>query len=238
MRRARPSRSAAGRADRAARASLGAGQPDQDLVLLVGHVVDALAQRLAAGPRERGLQPAAVLGLEHLPAGCRGTAPPAGRTRMPGMTRSRLWRLRSTIQSDVAEPAAARSSTTASQTLPSSSSASPTRATKRRSGWRARRRSGARRSGRPARRTAGATAPRPTEPVEKSTGSGSLVRLGYACRPPNCAQRRSGTAGRGCRAGTGCAWKAGRGVRLDRRRGRPRAASGSRARSGSRRPRR
>ena len=31
----------------------------------------------------------------------------------------------------------------------------------------------------------GAAAPRPTEPVEKSTASGSLVRLGYDCRPPN-----------------------------------------------------
>ena len=30
----------------------------------------------------------------------------------------------------------------------------------------------------------GATAPRPTDPVEKSATSGSLVRDGYACRPP------------------------------------------------------
>ena len=29
----------------------------------------------------------------------------------------------------------------------------------------------------------GATAPSPTDPVEKSTGSGSLVRLGYAWSP-------------------------------------------------------
>ena len=71
------------RADQAL-AELVAGQADQRLVLLVAHVVDPPAQRLAAGPGEDGLQPAAVLGLEHLPAavaeqrlelarpGCRG----------------------------------------------------------------------------------------------------------------------------------------------------------------------
>ena len=65
---------------------------------------------------------------------------------------------------------------TASQTLPSSSSASPISATKRLRGHVAEVES--RRSGAPAAAKAGATAPSPTEPVEKSTGSGSLVRLG------------------------------------------------------------
>ena len=35
----------------------------------------------------------------------------------------------------------------------------------------------------------GATAPSPTEPVEKSATSGSFVRLGYACNPPRLRSR-------------------------------------------------
>ena len=44
---------------------------DEDLVLLVGHVVDPPTQDLAARPGEDGLQPAAVFRLEDLPAGRR-----------------------------------------------------------------------------------------------------------------------------------------------------------------------
>ena len=57
------------------------------------------------------------------------------RMRMPGTTRSRLWRLRSTSRVTLPRPWSG-SSSTASQTLPSSSSASPTVATNRRSGQR------------------------------------------------------------------------------------------------------
>ena len=63
----------------------------------------------------------------------------------------------------------------ASHTLPSSSSASPTRAMKRACGrapkWASMYR-------RVAAANRGATAPRPTEPVEKSNTSGSFVRDG------------------------------------------------------------
>ena len=65
----------------------------------------------------------------------------------------------------------------ASQTTPSSSSASPIRLMKRRPGplfgsrW-------SRTYSSASQAQFGATAPRPTEPVEKSTPSGSLVRLG------------------------------------------------------------
>ena len=55
------------------------------------------------------------------------------RMRMPGTTRSRLCRLRSTSTVTLPSPGSG-SSSTASQTLPSSSSASPTVATNRRSG--------------------------------------------------------------------------------------------------------
>ena len=54
------------------------------------------------------------------------------RTRMPGMTRSRLWRLRSTTQRMFSASATAWSAI-ASQTTPSSSSASPSRLMYRRS---------------------------------------------------------------------------------------------------------
>jgi hypothetical protein len=63
----------------------------------------------------------------------------------------------------------------ASQTLPSSSSASPIRATNRL--W-SRGPKCASTYRRVTAANSGAAAPRPTEPVEKSTRSGSLVRLG------------------------------------------------------------
>jgi hypothetical protein len=42
--------------------------PDKGLVLLVTHLINALPQGIAARPGEDRLQPAAVLGLEDMPA--------------------------------------------------------------------------------------------------------------------------------------------------------------------------
>src|SRR3954469_10546289 len=98
---------------------------------------------------------------------------------MPGMIQSRLWRLRSTIQRTLPRPWT-WSSKTASQTLPSSSSASPISAMYRLEvmppKWSLAYRA-------TAAEKAGATAPSPTDPVEKSMGSWSLDLLGYAWMP-------------------------------------------------------
>ena len=72
-------------------------------------------------------------------------------------------------------------SATASQMLPSSSSASPISDTNRLRGRGPKCASTYRRA---TAANSGAAAPSPTDPVEKSGPSGSLVRLGYACRPP------------------------------------------------------
>ena len=53
------------------RAGLGPGSPDEDLVVLVGHLVDPFAQRLAARHREALAEPTAVLRLDRMPAGRR-----------------------------------------------------------------------------------------------------------------------------------------------------------------------
>ena len=73
------------------------------LVELVRHLVDAPAQEIAALPRECLAQPPAVLELDDVPAGRLELRLELG-ALMPGTTRSRLCRFRSTIQSDVAEP--------------------------------------------------------------------------------------------------------------------------------------
>ena len=81
-----------------------AGAADQALVLLVAHLVDALAQRLAARAARR---PPAAGGRTCTPAPASrspGTATSTGPARMPGMTRSRLWRFRSTIQRTLPSP--------------------------------------------------------------------------------------------------------------------------------------
>jgi hypothetical protein len=126
---------------------------------------------------------------------CQPSAPkrrPSCRLRRSPTTRSRLWRFRSTTTMWPARSAIA-SSVQASQTLPSSSSASPTSAMFRgrsaAGGWPGSgspgppKRSHRYRSMRAAK--AGATAPRPIDPVEKSNQSGFFARLGYAWRPPS-----------------------------------------------------
>ena len=133
-------------------------------------------QDVAARAGEDGLQPPSVLALEHLPAGSLEDALEPSDAQV-GTTRSRLWRLRSTMIVTLPSPASA-SSTTASQMLPSSSSASPMTATNRAVRLSARLAVREGRSGRPGAAKSGATAPSPTDPVEKSTGSGSFVRLG------------------------------------------------------------
>ena len=47
---------------------VGLGGPQQALILLVGHQVDAFAEPLAAGPREDGFQPRPVFHLDHVAA--------------------------------------------------------------------------------------------------------------------------------------------------------------------------
>ena len=114
-------------------ARLRAGPADEDLVLLVVHVVDPLAQGIAAGQREPRLQPAAVLRLDGVPAGRRehrldAPDPDARHDAVEALA----------IEVDdhrhVARGRRGPPRGSASQTLPSSSSASPTRATNRRSG--------------------------------------------------------------------------------------------------------
>ena len=51
------------------RAGLWPGSSDEDLVVLVGHLVDPFAQRLAARHREALAEPTAVLRLDRMPAG-------------------------------------------------------------------------------------------------------------------------------------------------------------------------
>jgi hypothetical protein len=94
--------------------------------------------------------------------------------RMPGTTRSSDCRLKSTSHITLPRPAVAGSAT-ASQMLPSSSSASPISAMNRECGRAPKCASTYRRV---TAANSGAAAPSPTEPVEKSTSSGSLVRLG------------------------------------------------------------
>ncbi|CAB4691384.1 unannotated protein [freshwater metagenome] len=94
--------------------------------------------------------------------------------RIPGITRSKDWRLKSTIHITFPSPCVAGSAT-ASQTFPSSNSASPINAIKRESG-RLPKCASTYLLVTPA--NSGAAAPNPTEPVEKSTGSGSFVRDG------------------------------------------------------------
>ncbi len=100
--------------------------------------------------------------------------------RTPGTTRSSDCRLKSTTHITLPSPVVAGSAT-ASQTLPSSSSASPINATNRECGRAPKCASTYRRV---TAANSGAAAPRPTEPVEKSTPSGSFVRDGYDCNPP------------------------------------------------------
>ncbi len=150
--RRRAGRRGRGRRGRAARPSLGVGdvaeQPpiarrrdprpggaraaarsgaQQPLVLLVAHPVDAPPQRLAAVALEELAQAAPVLDRDRLPAGGLEHRPdrPAA---MSGTIRSSDWRLRSTTH--ITSPRRGTiGSTSASQIAPSSSSASPTRAT-------------------------------------------------------------------------------------------------------------
>ena len=58
-------------------------------------------------------------------------------------------------------------------------------------------------SARPARRSSRPPRPSPIEPVERSTTSGFLRRLGYAWSPPKVAQAPELLGGRAARAGTG-----------------------------------
>ena len=156
------------------------GQAEQRLVVLVRHGIDPVAQLTAAGPAERRLQPLAVLGLDHVqPAAVNCCSHWAMRT--PGTTRSSDSGFRSTIHMTEPRPSVAGSAT-ASQMLPSSSSASPISATNLLRGRGPKCASAYRRV---AAANSGAAAPRPTEPVEKSGRSRYLVRLGYACSPPN-----------------------------------------------------
>ena len=132
--RARASRRCRDGALEQALAQLRTRPADEDLVVLVLHVVDALAERRRR-PAARTVPGAGCPYFASM--ACQPAAanmPSTRRMRMPGTTRSRLWRLRSTII--VTLPSSPRpSSRIASQTLPSSSSASPTSATNRRSGW-------------------------------------------------------------------------------------------------------
>ena len=93
---------------------------------------------------------------------------------MSGITRSRLWRLRSITIVKLPSSCVAGSAI-ASHTLPSSSSASPTSAMNRAEGCAPKWESVYRRV---SAEKSGATAPRPTDPVEKSDTSGSFVRDG------------------------------------------------------------
>ena len=105
----------------AARPAVAAQQP---LVLGVGHVVDPVAQRGAARPGEQLLQQPAVLDREHLPAGRREHAlQPAA----PHVGHHPVQRLPVEVHDpdDLAQLGHV-GSRTASQTAPSSSSASPT----------------------------------------------------------------------------------------------------------------
>ena len=113
-------------------ARLRAGPPDEDLVLLVLHVVDASLEGAAARTRERVLEASPVLRLEGMPAG--GGEHPldtpdadAGHDPVEALT------VEVDDHGDIAQ-ATQRVLEIASQTLPSSSSASPTVATNRRSG--------------------------------------------------------------------------------------------------------
>ena len=59
------------------RAEIGAAEREQRLVALVAHLVDVVAQRVAVLAGERGLQQAAVLRLDHVPAGAARRTPSA-----------------------------------------------------------------------------------------------------------------------------------------------------------------
>ncbi len=174
------------------------------------HVVDGRAQERCR-PAARTARPGAARTWPRAPASRRpGTSPRAARPGCPGTTRSRLWRLRSTIQSHVAEPAQRLLERRSPRRLPSSSSASPTSATKRRSGQAADAsgRSAARGSGPPARRTAGR--PRPGRPSpsrsrpDRDPWSGSDTTGGHRTTAAS-----SGSAGPARRAGTGARGRTG-----------------------------
>ena len=91
---------------------------EERLVRLVRHLVDSAAEEAASLPRVRLAQLAAVLRSitsQPLDRKCDSSSD----ARIPGITRSSEWRLRSTIQSALPSPRVSGSAT-ASQRLPSS----------------------------------------------------------------------------------------------------------------------